>query len=89
MIDLNNNNIVCDGIVVSEFSKGMNHLHNHILMYCGDEKFYKVEGKIHNFWKGIGYSNIRKYDCSQNYSEYVCKYMNGNNIENWEFIMNL
>ena len=32
---------------------------------------------------------FRKYDCNQNYSEYVCKYMNGNNTENWEFIMNL
>ena len=27
---LNNNNIICDGIVVSEFSKGMNH---YIIIY--------------------------------------------------------
>ena len=45
--------------------------------------------KVDYLWKKIGYSTIREYDSSQNYSEYVCKYMNLTDNRNWDFISNL
>jgi len=86
---LNKYDIFCDGILVFEYSREMKQLHNHILMYNKNEKFYKVNGMIYNFWKKIGYSTIREYDSSQNYSEYVCKYMDITDNRNWDFISNL
>ena len=86
---LNKYDIFCDGILVFEYSKIERQLHNHILMYCKNEKFYKVNGMIHNFWKNYGFSVIREYDSSQNYSEYVCKNMDLLNNRNWDFISNL
>ena len=86
---LKSENIFCDGILVFEYSKIERQLHNHILMYCKNEKFYKVNGMIHNFWKNYGFSVIREYDSSQNYSEYVCKNMDLLNNRNWDFISNL
>ena len=86
---LNKYGIFCDGILVFEYSKVNRQLHNHILMYCKNEKFYKVNGMIHIFWKNYGFSNIRKYDSTKNYSEYVCKYMDITDNRNWDFISNL
>ena len=86
---LKSENIFCDGIFVTEFGSDMRNLQNHILMYCKNEKFYRIKSKIFVFWRKYGYSNIDQYNSSKNYSEYVCKYMNITNNRNWDFISSL
>ena len=86
---LKSKGIFCDGIVVFEYNRSMDQLHNHILMYCKNEKHYKIHGTIFNFWKNYGFCRVEKYDKTRRYSEYICKYINITENQNWEFIMNL
>jgi len=82
---LNNNNIIVDGFVVSEYDKNLSSLHNHLLIYS-DVDYYILESKIYNYWKNIGSLKVEKYNRNQNYSSYLVKHLNKTNNNNWEFL---
>ena len=72
---LNKYGIFCDGILVFEYSKIERQLHNHILMYCKNEKFYKVNGMIQKLADHAKSSNEPwSVDQSHNACEFVKRF---------------
>lgn len=85
---LSKNDIIIDGFMVNEYDVNFSNLHNHLLVWSSDS-WSNTQSKIFNYWKRIGSINIRQYDNTLNYTEYMTKYLGREKYNNWELISNI